>query len=439
MATLVGHDERSHRSPLTGCGLIDCTGRLGAGFCEVKLEEKIRDIKGANGSGGCICSFGSAHKKASGRAYKTGRFGALAFRAARVTTLRCSLPTTLSAAHAGDVSIAPAGLKAIGTIDARFQSYNIEMVEVTGGRFWKPISANNARARMSAGSASTATGRRSISPTRGCASWPRRLAPAYLRVSGTWANATFFADTDDAPATPPAGIRRRAEPRPMARRGRLRARGRRGHRHLLRHRARARATPLACGSRRRRSASSTYTHSLGGHIAAAEFMNEPTSRRSGGAPPGYDAAAYGRDFKVFRAFDKQRRARHGDPRPGLGRRARPCAIRVGHHDARSAGRSRARRRSFSYHHYGTVSQRCAGGAAHDAAEDALSEEWLARTDATLAFYRALRDEFEPGKPIWLTETADAACGGNPLGLDLPRHVPLSRPARPPGQGKASRW
>lgn len=26
----------------------------------------------------------------------------------------------------------------IGTVDDRFQSYNIEMVEVTGGRFWKP-------------------------------------------------------------------------------------------------------------------------------------------------------------------------------------------------------------------------------------------------------------------------------------------------------------
>jgi hypothetical protein len=26
---------------------------------------------------------------------------------------------------------------------------------------------------------------------------------------------------------------------------------------------------------------------------------------------------------------------------------------------------------------------------------------------------SLRDTFESGKPIWLTETADAACGGNP--------------------------
>ena len=64
---------------------------------------------------------------------------------------------------------------------------------------------------------------------------------------------------------------------------------------------------------------------------------------------------------------------------------------------------------FSYHHYGALSERCGGVRARAAA---LSEEWLARTDKTLNFYRRLRDQFEPGKPIWLTETAEAACGGN---------------------------
>src|SRR5689334_24870511 len=34
--------------------------------------------------------------------------------------------------------IDPASLRQIGTVDERFQSYNIEMVEVIGGRFWKP-------------------------------------------------------------------------------------------------------------------------------------------------------------------------------------------------------------------------------------------------------------------------------------------------------------
>ena len=41
-------------------------------------------------------------------------------------------------AAAGELSLAPASMARIGTVDERFQSYNIEMVEVTGGRFWKP-------------------------------------------------------------------------------------------------------------------------------------------------------------------------------------------------------------------------------------------------------------------------------------------------------------
>src|SRR3977135_1347475 len=45
-------------------------------------------------------------------------------------------------------------------------------------------------------------------------------------------------------------------------------------------------------------------------------------------------------------------------------------------------------------------------------EVALSEASLAQTDQALGFHRTLRDAFEPGKPIWLTETADAECGGN---------------------------
>jgi hypothetical protein len=33
------------------------------------------------------------------------------------------------------------------------------------------------------------------------------LAPAYMRVSGTWANTTYFAESDDTPSTPPSGFR----------------------------------------------------------------------------------------------------------------------------------------------------------------------------------------------------------------------------------------
>jgi heparanase 1 len=54
-----------------------------------------------------------------------------------------------------------------------------------------------------------------------------------------------------------------------------------------------------------------------------------------------------------------------------------------------------------------------GPASQTTPEAALSEDFLSRADKIEKFYAALRDKFEPGKPIWLTETADAACGGNP--------------------------
>ncbi len=66
----------------------------------------------------------------------------------------------------------------------------------------------------------------------------------------------------------------------------------------------------------------------------------------------------------------------------------------------------------SYHHYGTVSLRC-GPMPMGVPEKALSPEFLALTVTDYEFYANLRDRFEPGKPLWLNETAQAACGGSP--------------------------
>src|ERR1700693_441013 len=45
------------------------------------------------------------------------------------------------------VSLDPAKMPAIGTVDERFQSYNIEMVEVIGGRFLKPYGSNTSESK----------------------------------------------------------------------------------------------------------------------------------------------------------------------------------------------------------------------------------------------------------------------------------------------------
>ena len=43
---------------------------------------------------------------------------------------------------------------------------------------------------------------------------------------------------------------------------------------------------------------------------------------------------------------------------------------------------------------------------------ALSTVWLTETDKIETFYAGLRDQYLPEKSLWVTETADAACGGN---------------------------
>src|SRR5206468_884378 len=145
---------------------------------------------------------------------------------------------------------------------------------------------------------------------------------------------------------------------------------------------------------------------------------EPNLAAMGGAPKGYDAAAYGRDFKAFHAFIKA-----SEPDIillGPGSVGETAATQ----SSAQSGSGEIRTRdllavsgpgidAFSYHHYGALSRRCSGVPGQTTPEAALSEEWLASTDRSRAFYQALRDASVPGRPMWVTETADAACGGNP--------------------------
>lgn len=122
-------------------------------------------------------------------------------------------------AMAQTVSVSPATMPRIGTVDARYQSYNVEMLEVTGGSFWKPykdIAAMTANKASQADAASNDTPagmsadlyqyRPPIDLTnKRLRTLAKALGPAYVRISGTWANTTFFADTDTPPKDPPAG------------------------------------------------------------------------------------------------------------------------------------------------------------------------------------------------------------------------------------------
>ncbi|WP_236843278.1 hypothetical protein [Bradyrhizobium icense] len=330
-----------------------------------------------------------------------------------------------AAAQVSTPSVDPSRLPRLGTVDERFQSYNVEMVEVTGGRFWKPYKAS-ASAPPNRGADNTGNIPAGAKPdlyayrepidlsNRRLRALAAALAPAYIRVSGTWANSTYFAGSDATPPTPPPdGFR--------AVLSRERWRGvidfaRAAGAEIVTSMAISRGARDAAGRWRSDQARHLfdYTKSVGGRIAAAEFMNEPTLTAMGGAPTGYDAAAYGRDFKAFVAF-----IRDSEPDvivlgPGSVGETMASQSSSGFISTRDLlAASGPGIDAFSYHHYGALSQRCSGIPGQTTPEAALSEAWLKSTEQTFAFYRSLRGEFAPGKPMWLTETAEAACGGNP--------------------------
>lgn len=324
----------------------------------------------------------------------------------------CALPSA-----AADSVLVPGTLAKVGSVDPRFQSYNLEMIEVTGGAFWKPYGEAD-----TAPDAPTPVGMDPkiyrYRPPKDLSNPKLRtlaaaLGPAYIRVSGTWANTSYFADTDTPPKDPPAGfagVLTRAQwkgvidfakavdakiitsfPVSMGTRD-----------------ASGRWTPTTS------QAWLAYTKAIGGEIAAAEYMNEPNLVRLGGLGKDYDAAAYARDFKIWRDFIIQAEPKIlvlgpgavGVPStevtpPSLGNLSSAALMdAIGPHEVDV----------FSYHHYGDVSQRCKG---HRTEDNALAEEWFDRTAQSAAYYKTLRDRFEPGKPVWLTEVGDAACGGNP--------------------------
>ncbi len=306
----------------------------------------------------------------------------------------------------------PKSMKKVGTVDTRFQSYNVEMAEIIGGKFWKPYAPLNSA--PSPGSPFEQRNPIDLGNSR-LRKLAAALGPAYVRVSGSWANTVHFQDSDaPPPATPPpgfSGVLTRTQWKGLI---------------LFAKAADAKIVTSFAASEGTRNASGIwqpeearallrFTTSNGSSIAAAEFVNEPTFIAVSGLPKGYDAAAYGKDFAVFHDFLREEAPGAlllGPSAVGEGFGASPMKLLP------AADLLVATQKdpldAFSYHFYGAASQRCEslGESALTTAQAALTEDWLARTSIVEAFYAGLRDRYAPGKPMWLTESGQAACGGD---------------------------
>ncbi len=343
----------------------------------------------------------------------------------------------------GVTSIDPSTLPRLGTVDERYQSYNVEMAEVIGGNFWKPYDVSSLAALRAKGAARSGEGTsggtapvklgvdtsiyQARPPVDLTQARLRKLAaalgPAYVRVSGSWANSVYFHDADSPPPKQaPAGfdgILTRAQWKSVIDFAKA------VNAELVTSFAISAGVRDASGVWTPVQARKliAFTKTAGGHISAAEMFNEPNMPTYAGAPKGYTAADYAKDFAVFAPFIRSAApdmrivgpgsVGEGILMPLIGPTFMPGYVST---EAMMTASPRPAFDIFSYHTYPAVSIRCAamGKGAQTSPEMALSEEWLARTDRSYAYYVAgIRDRFLPGKPIWITETADAACGGNP--------------------------
>lgn len=326
-------------------------------------------------------------------------------------------------------SVDVARMPRIGSIDPRFQAYNVEMVEVTGGRFWKPYKDTEERSRTQGGNASGSSPA-GMNPNlfeyrppidlnnRRLRKMAAALGPTYVRVSGTWANTSYFDDAEGAPPkTPPQGFNAVLTRKQWA--GVVNF-AKAVDARIITSFATSPGTRDAAGVWMPDQARQflSYTKSIGGSIAATEFMNEPNLAAMGGAPKAYTAADYARDVIAFRRFLKQ--AAPETLFLGPGSVAEGSSVTLPPNSGMLSSQDLLQATgpvfdAFSYHLYAGVSKRCAGmsAAMQTTAADALSQDWLARANKINSFYAGLRDRYDPGKPLWITETADAACGGNP--------------------------
>ena len=142
------------------------------------------------------------------------------------------------------------------------------------------------------------------------------LGPAYVRVSGTWANSAFFSDSDSPPAEAPAGFQ-----------GVLTRPQWKGVIDFARAVNAELVTSFAI-SAGVRDAAGVWTplqrdrfwitrESIGGKVAAAELFNEPSMPSAGGAPPGYDAEFVREGHRGVPSIREGRRAGNVDRRPGI--------------------------------------------------------------------------------------------------------------------------
>ena len=342
------------------------------------------------------------------------------------------------------IKLNPSALTALREVDERLVSYNVEMTEVTGGTFWKaytdaqvdgteefpmiqnwlqemgklqqwydPIDTTNPRLIKLA----------------------KELGTAWVRVSGTWANKTYYDFDGHTDGKVPEGFQNLLTKQQWLN---LLDFVRAIDGKLLVSIANCPGIHAANEPIPFDQAELLFRTSkeYGVPISAAEFTNEPNMLAISGLPQGYTAADHARDHDLFGAWLKKNYPEClfvgpctvGDININMGGSDDNVGAGIGSFTdmvttADLLGDYNNKLDVFSYHYYNGISERGAAMGGHWPVEKCLTEEYLAVAGDCARQYVPIKEKYVPGGQMWVTESGDAGCGGNtwaPTYLDVPR-------------------
>ena len=328
-------------------------------------------------------------------------------------------------------------LKPIRMIDERLVSYNIEMTEVTGGTFWKAYTegqiAGTEAFKVSDVSLNNFTAMADLMQyyppidlyNERLRELTKKLGPAWIRVSGSWATKTYYDFDGTTGGKAPAGYQSVLTKEQWigvldfvkAVNGKL-----------LISVSNCEGDHPNCGALDLTQTRKIFdfSHEYGVDIDAAEFMNEPNMLAMSGAPKGYTAEDFVRDQDIFNAWVKE----HYPDCLLVG----PCSLgdgAMGNLDMKQMGAGIGAMMNicttndlmngakvpldvFSYHYYNGISERLAsmmpGG--HWDGSEAHTDAYLSVAPANAKVYAPLRDQYVPSGQMWVTESGDAGGGGD---------------------------
>ena len=326
------------------------------------------------------------------------------------------------------ITLTPSDLTKIRDMDPRVQSYNIEMTELTGGTFWKPYTKEQVEGtepfpmcddpkNMMAILHSLHVKQPAINLYEPrIRTLAKALGPVVIRFSGSWATRTYYDFDGHTNGIVPDGFEYVLTKEQWQ--GALDFVKEVGAQILVSVANSYGVHENGTGAWMPDQAKLLwdYTAEQGLTIDYAEFMNEPNLLAGVMLPEGYGAEEFARDHDLFAKWLANN---HPETKlVGIAAADSPRSAMVGGNmmhlitckDLMDPMTEMPK--IFSYHSYTGISERGALFGCHYQPEQALTEEYLGLTMKDLDYYAQIRDRYCPGSDLWITESADGACGGN---------------------------